>query len=405
MEKLVCENLEMLADEERARLYPIILIKYNPVWPEWYAEEKEKLTRLIGSENIVRISHIGSTSVPGLAAKPTVDILLEIAEGIDAEKLATALPGDEYICLRQQTIPTNDRVLFLKGYTGSGFAEKTFHIHVRNPGDWDEMYFRDYLIAHPEVADAYATLKRGLKEKYEFDRDGYTNAKSGFVEDVTKRARDVPERMGEFFAARIDIYEYKMLRDAEGVAEGYIELAKHIPPGAQTLLDLGCGTGLELDEVFRLCPDINVTGVDISKPMLDRLARKYYTKNISLICASYLDYNFGEEQYDCAISFETMHHWAHKTKIKLYKNIRRALKSGGRYIECDYMVEEQSEEDYWLFESRRARALHNITDGELYHLDTPCTVGNQIKLLVESGFTHVGMAWRMGATTIIVAEA
>ena len=178
-----------MTDEERAKLYPIILSEYDPAWPEWYAEEKEKLIRLIGDENIVRIIHIGSTAVPGLTAKPTIDILMEIAENVDIEKLADALPGDEYICLREQTIPTSDRVLFLKGYTDAGFAEKAFHIHVRSPGDWDEIYFRDYLIAHPEAADAYATLKRGLKEKYEFDRDGYTNVKSEFVKDITNRAR------------------------------------------------------------------------------------------------------------------------------------------------------------------------------------------------------------------------
>ena len=391
--------------EERAKLYPVVLSEYDPAWPEWYAEEREKLIRLIGGENIVRITHIGSTSVPGLAAKPTVDILLEIAEGADIEKLADTLPDDEYICLRQQTVPANDRVLFLKGYTGSGFAEKVFHIHVRNPGDWDEMYFRDYLTGHPEVADAYAALKRDLKEKYEFDRDGYTNAKNGFIKDITKRARDIPERMDDFFAARIDIYEYKMLRDAEGVAEGYIELAKHIPPGTQTLLDLGCGTGLELEEIFRLFPDLDVTGVDLTRPMLDKLAEKYHSKNISLICASYLGYNFGEKQYDCAISFETMHHWTHETKIKLYKNIRRALKNGGRYIECDYMAGKQSDEDYWFSESRRVRALQDIPDGELYHLDTPCTVDNQIRLLLKAGFAQASIAWRRGATVIIVAEA
>ena len=175
--------LEMTG-EERAKLFPIVLSEYNPAWPEWYAEEKTRLIRLIGGENIVRITHIGSTAVPGLTAKPTVDILLETAESTDVEKLIAALPDHEYVCLRQQTIPTHDRVLFYKGYTDTGFAEKVFHIHVRNPGDWDEPHFRDYLIAHPEAADAYAALKRRLKEQFEFDRDGYTNAKGAFIKAV-----------------------------------------------------------------------------------------------------------------------------------------------------------------------------------------------------------------------------
>lgn len=65
-------------EERRARIYPVILSEYNPAWPEWYAEEKTNLERLVGIENIARISHFGSTFVPGLTAKPTIDILLEM---------------------------------------------------------------------------------------------------------------------------------------------------------------------------------------------------------------------------------------------------------------------------------------------------------------------------------------
>ena len=160
-----------MTEEERAALFPIILSEYNPLWQEWYAAEKERLSQLIGTEMIVRISHIGSTAIPGLLSKPTVDILLEVANDTEIEKLISYLPDTEYICLRQQTIPTNDLVLFLKGYTPSGFAEKVFHIHVRYPGDWDEIHFRDYLLAHPVAADAYSILKRELIEQYEHDRD------------------------------------------------------------------------------------------------------------------------------------------------------------------------------------------------------------------------------------------
>ena len=138
----------------------------------------------------------------------------------------------------------------------------------RYPGDWDEVHFRDYLLAHPEAAEIYGKLKRELKEKHERDRDGYTNAKGEFVEAVTKRARGIVEKMYEFFVARLDIYEDNMLHNVEGLPEGYFELAKHIRPGTKTLLDLGCGTGLELDEIFRLYPNIEVTGIDLAYPML-----------------------------------------------------------------------------------------------------------------------------------------
>lgn len=193
-------NTQQETKEERlARLYPVILSDYNPAWPEWFAEEKENLKRLIGEKNIVRINHIGSTSVPGLKAKPTVDIMLEIKEDTDIEKLITAFRSPEYICLDEKklTMPTPPpHLIMLKGYTATGFAEKVYHIHMRYPHDstnhsvvLDELYFRDYLIAHPETAVEYATLKVKLQRDFEHDRDGYTNAKSEFVKNITLKAK------------------------------------------------------------------------------------------------------------------------------------------------------------------------------------------------------------------------
>ena len=179
-------------EERRARIYPIILSEYNPAWPDWYAEEKINLERLIGKDNIVRIGHFGSTAVPGLMAKPTVDILLEINETANIDKLIAALSSPDYICLNEAalTVPTPPPHLrFIKGYLNDGFAEKVYHIHVRYSGDWDELYFRDYLISHPETAAEYAKLKRKLFKDYEHNRDGYTDAKGVFIKGITKTAR------------------------------------------------------------------------------------------------------------------------------------------------------------------------------------------------------------------------
>ena len=178
-------------EERRARIYPIILSEFNPAWPEWFAEEKANLERIIGTDNIASIRHFGSTSVPGLIAKPTIDILLEIVEPVDIEELIALMPEDEYIILRREgnSLSEHDRIMIIKGYTDTGFANRVFHIHVRNPGDWDELYFRDYLIAHPEAAAEYAELKRNLFWDYEHDRDGYTEAKCEFVKAITKKAK------------------------------------------------------------------------------------------------------------------------------------------------------------------------------------------------------------------------
>jgi len=182
-------TVDKLSAEERAKLFPIILSEYNPEWIEWYAEEKANIERIVEAENIARISHFGSTSVPGLMAKPTVDILLEITENTDIERLITAFPSDEYVCIWEQTIPTSDVALFLKGYTSTGFAEKVFHIHVRYLNDWDELCFRNYLIVYSETAAEYAILKCRLAKEFEYDRDGYTEAKSEFIKRITEKAR------------------------------------------------------------------------------------------------------------------------------------------------------------------------------------------------------------------------
>lgn len=171
--------------ERLGKLYPVILKEYDPAYEILFEEEKAFLEKLF-APHVYRISHIGSTAVKGLISKPTVDILAEIREGADAaaaERLLTALG---YGVNR----PGNDVAMFIKGYYPEGCAEYTFHIHVRRSGDWGELYFRDYLAENPDVAAEYARLKTALAEKYRFDRDAYTLAKSEFVEKHTAAARE-----------------------------------------------------------------------------------------------------------------------------------------------------------------------------------------------------------------------
>ncbi|MCL2137694.1 MAG: class I SAM-dependent methyltransferase [Coriobacteriia bacterium] len=151
-------------------------------------------------------------------------------------------------------------------------------------------------------------------------------------------------------------------------------------------------------------PDLKVTGIDLSQAMLDRLREKFPNKPIELICASYLDYDFGFERYDVAASFESLHHLDHAQKLALYQAILRAIQPGGSYLEADYMVASQAEEDHWLAENRRLRATQGIGMDELCHYDTPLTVSNQKLLLEQAGFYPVDEVWRVGATSILVAR-
>ncbi len=145
------------------------------------------------------------------------------------------------------------------------------------------------------------------------------------------------EQMSDFFTDRVDMYDEHMIKNVEGCKEGYIKMAELLPKEVNELLDLGCGTGLELDEIFKTKPFINVTGIDLTQAMLDKLKQKYPSKNLSLINANYFDYDFGISKYDAAVSFQTMHHFSHEDKLKLYIKIFNALKTNGQYIECDYM--------------------------------------------------------------------
>lgn len=189
----MAKELSEMSLEELWQLFPIILKEHNPEYSSWYLEEKESLVNIIGKNNIARINHIGSTSVKGLIAKPTVDILLEVNNDCEVEALKEKLSNNGWILMSCSNDPEL-RMVFNKGYTKYGFAEKVFHLHLRYFNDWNELYFRDYLRLNKEVADEYGKLKLSLKDKYEHNRDGYTEAKTEFIMKYTKVAR---EKFGE----------------------------------------------------------------------------------------------------------------------------------------------------------------------------------------------------------------
>ena len=169
--------------EELWQLYPIILTEHQDCWKKWFIEEEQLLrSKLSGS---YQISHIGSTSIDSIWAKPIVDILVEIPDGYDMDDTKEILIQCGYICMSQ----SYKRMSFNKGYTESGFAERVFHLHLRYNGDNDELYFRDYLKEHPDIAKEYEQLKLNLWHKYEFDRDGYTEAKGDFIQKYTTEAK------------------------------------------------------------------------------------------------------------------------------------------------------------------------------------------------------------------------
>jgi len=182
------KRLDEMTNEEFGKLFPIIISEPDPNWIKLFSLEEKKIREALGEKNILRIEHIGSTAVPDLKAKPTIDILLEIPDPVDNAGLIKKLANLDYHYIPKPENPS-PHMMFVKGYTLNGFQGQAYHIHVRYAGDWDELYFRDYLKSHPEIAREYGELKAKLSLEYKHDREGYTEKKTDFIKRITKIAR------------------------------------------------------------------------------------------------------------------------------------------------------------------------------------------------------------------------
>lgn len=173
--------------EELWQLFPVILSGYNPDWEKYYEEEKTLLGKSFGNL-LIRIEHIGSTAVEGLIAKPTVDILLEVDPSASPDAVRQTAERCGYTVMSEKIV-REYRLDLCKGYTPQGFADKVFHLHIRHPGDWDEIVFRDFLRQNPAKTQEYARLKTDLQKRFEHNRDAYTEAKGDFIRTCVKEAR------------------------------------------------------------------------------------------------------------------------------------------------------------------------------------------------------------------------
>lgn len=178
------KKLSEMSLEELWQLSPIVLTKHQSCWKDWYEEEAESLSKIV--TQAVKISHIGSTAVSTIWAKPIIDILVEVPKESNLGIIRELLEKNGYICMAQ----SEERISFNKGYTEEGFAEKVFHVHLRYAGDNDELFFRNYLIEETNIAKEYEKMKLKLWKKFEHDRDGYTNAKTEFVHKYTQKAKN-----------------------------------------------------------------------------------------------------------------------------------------------------------------------------------------------------------------------
>lgn len=210
------------------------------------------------------------------------------------------------------------------------------------------------------------------------------------------------EKMGAFFDARLEGYEDHQLTCIVGAAEFYPFTAQCLPREGH-ILDLGCGTGLKLNDYFALAPEARVTGIDLAPGMLAELQRKFPERELTLICGSYFDVPLGEGCFDAAVSVESLHHFTREEKLPLYRKLHRSLKNDGYFLLTDYFSLSDAEEAMHRRELLRLKAEQGLSDSDFYHYDTPLTVDHEIQALTAAGFSHVEILNAWGATHTLKA--
>jgi GrpB-like predicted nucleotidyltransferase (UPF0157 family) len=170
----------------------IAVVPYDPRWPELFELERKRLPSLFPGDLIKRIEHFGSTAVPGLPAKPIVDMLVEVRDLKAAKRLiAPALEDRGYDYFWRPLWDEEKPPFYAWFIKRDSEGKRTHHIHMVEAHfeHWDRLLFRDYLIEHPEVAREYGDLKLSLSQTHKKDRTAYTKAKSDFIKSVTKKAK------------------------------------------------------------------------------------------------------------------------------------------------------------------------------------------------------------------------
>jgi tRNA (cmo5U34)-methyltransferase len=225
---------------------------------------------------------------------------------------------------------------------------------------------------------------------------------------MNSQSSERPEKMSDFFDKRSSGYDEHMRQSIASFEAFYEAIAQCIPCTDEVLhiLDVGCGTGLELGPIFLRAPNARITGVDLSEGMLKHLRDKVASRleQLALIQGSYLEMSFGQAEYDYGVSVMTLHHLLPERKGRLYEKTRQALKDEGKYIEGDYIVSKEKHEPILAEYREKLRSVTKPGDGH-YHVDIPLTMEMQRELLLKAGFARVEVIWEEGEAAVYVAEA
>ena len=213
------------------------------------------------------------------------------------------------------------------------------------------------------------------------------------------------ERMDDFFAARVNGYDEHMRTNIEGASDFYSFTASLLPAEKESrVLDLGCGTGLELEEYFRLNPEADITGIDLSEAMLKALKKKFPNRKIRLILGSYFDVPFKEKEYDAAVSVESLHHFPAEQKEALYRKLHAALKESGCFVLTDYFAESEELEKESFQALKQLKEEQGLSEDGFFHYDTPLTVDHELQVLRQAGFSDVRILKKWGSAFTLLAK-
>ncbi len=168
----------------------IMIAEYNPNWIGSFDRESARIRAVLDRDLVTRIEHFGSTAVPGLAAKPIVDLLIGVRSLAEAEQIAIS-PLEQLGYAYWLENPDSQRMFFVKGLPPN--SPRTHHLHMVEPDSilWERLMFCNYLCQHPDEAANYARLKYDLAQCYASDRELYTAGKADYIESIMQKARQL----------------------------------------------------------------------------------------------------------------------------------------------------------------------------------------------------------------------
>lgn len=227
-----------------------------------------------------------------------------------------------------------------------------------------------------------------------------------FLLELEMSSARMPTLMGEFFDKVSPDYDKVHTSHIDGGEDYYRAVAIPITPTEDPLkvLDIGCGTGLELEEIFDKVPNATVSCVDLSAKMLEQLQHRFNDSKckVTVSCESYLSFKYPQNEFDYIIASATLHHLLDEEKLKLFPNLCRSLKNSGSFILGDYYVSpEEAKEKSSIYQDLVVNG-YDLSDGK-YHIDIPTTSANEMTLLTMSGFKRIKKVWESSNFTIFRA--